>query len=177
MIKRLTYYTLCLIAALLMLDAGLYFHPMLFPQSVRSVYADVMQPDPCLWIGAQKSSVAINISSAVSTKLVSLVAGKTIMPCGFSATFSGTTTPTFLFEYGTLTTNPCDTGTVVATGTFQGDTAAGNVLLVGSWNTTTFIAPSGATVASKDFCVVTAGTAPNLQGVLVYTIQSAKVAP
>jgi hypothetical protein len=175
--ERISRVVVNVLLILALLNAALYYTPRIFPQPVRQVYADLFQPDPCLWPGAQKSSVSISVSTAVSTKLVSNVAGKTIMPCGFAATFAGTTAPTALFEYGTLTTNQCDTGTVVATGTMAGDTAAGNTIWMGNWNTTTFLAPSGATIASKDFCVVTAGTAPSLQGYLTYVIQSAKVAP
>lgn len=57
--------------------------------------------------------------SAVTTKLISAAGSKIIVICGWHVTESGTTAGTFQLEYGTQTTNPCDTGTTVLTPAFS----------------------------------------------------------
>lgn len=49
------------------------------------------------------------------TSLVSAVSGQTVYVCGWHVTNSSATAATFVFTSGTLTTNPCDTGTKTLT--------------------------------------------------------------
>lgn len=117
--------------------------------------------DPCANPNVAKSSVAISVTSATTTKLVALSSGKIVYVCGFSASMSGTA-PTMLFEYGTNVSGECDTGTTALTGAYIPTSGA-------------FVQDRGfgtifATAASKDLCVVSGGT-PVLKGVLTYVLQ------
>lgn len=123
--------------------------------------------DPCG--SAAKSSVAISVGTAATTQLVAISGSLAIYVCGFAMTIapSGTSADTALFEYGT--SSNC-TGTNALTGTFgNGDlTSATGVLAVshGGASQTIMKAPS-----ANGLCIVTAGTAVNVQGVLSYVQQ------
>lgn len=117
--------------------------------------------DPCANPNVTKSSVAIDITSATTTKMVALSSGKITYVCGFSASMTGTA-PTMLFEYGTNVSGECDTGTTALTGAYIPTSGA-------------FVQDRGfgtmfATAASKDLCIVSGGT-PVLKGVLTFVQQ------
>ena len=108
-----------------------------------------------------KSSVALAITSATTTQLIPLAAGKKIYICGFAATLTGTS-PTFQLEYGTGTT--CGTGTTVLTGAFDPN-AGSNVVAYSAGSTI------ASTAAGNALCAITTGSTPAAQGVLTYVQQ------
>lgn len=114
--------------------------------------------DPCQTPSALKSSVSVAITTATTTQLVALSAGKAVYVCGFSATFGATTT--LGFEYGTGTN--CGTGTTALTGVMA--PATGTFISMNS-DGTDFTAPSG-----NALCAVSTGTG-GIQGVLTYVQQ------
>ncbi len=127
----------------------------------------VQANDPCTY--AAKSSAAIAVATATTTSLVAVSGSTSIYVCGFSMTIapSATAADTALFEYGTSTN--C-TGTHALTGTYgAGDlTSAAPVTHVnyGTGGYTVMTAP-----ASQGVCIVTAGTAVSVQGILTYVQQ------
>lgn len=126
--------------------------------------------DPCQNPSVAKSSAAISLTSTTAAAVVALSSGKITYVCGFSATIQGsaTTVGTLQFEYGTQTTNPCDTGTTTLTSAFQGNITANVPTLVTS--------PGGgstqfATIASNQLCAVATGTTISVKGYLTYVQQ------
>jgi hypothetical protein len=124
--------------------------------------------DPCQTPNATKQSVAINISTAVTTQLVALSGTTSIYVCGFSLTISQviTTANTIQFEYGTGAL--CATGTTVLTGLFgAGGVTAGAPLVISASGANLFTAPAG-----NALCAVTViGATGSFQGVLTYIQQ------
>ena len=116
---------------------------------------------------AQKSSVAINITSATTTQLVAISGSTLIYICGFSFTISEvvTTPNTLQFEYGTSTN--C-TGTNKLTGLYGGGgVTAGDPIFIhdGGGSSTVFTVPS-----ANGLCALTAiGASGSFQGVLTFT--------
>jgi hypothetical protein len=125
--------------------------------------------DPCGNSAPLKLSVPINISSATAVQLVALVAGKSIYVCGFVADIAGsaTTAGTLQFEYGTQTTNPCDTGTTTLTGAMGGNLTAGVPTVIEYQGPNTVFTAASA----KQLCAVATGTTIAIQGVLTYVQQ------
>ncbi len=128
--------------------------------------------DPCSSPNISKSSVAINVTSPTTTSLVAVSGTTTVYVCGFSMTIapSATTADTALFEYGT---GAACTSPTVLTGTFGNGavitTTTATVvdsLSYGGGNSTIFKSASAAGI-----CVLSAGTAVNIQGVLTYVQQ------
>ena len=120
--------------------------------------------DPCTNPSNAKASVPINITTAATTQLVALSAGKSVYVCGGSFTIapSATAADSILFEYGTGSS--CGTGTTALTGAYgAGDltTAAPPVSVSLVSSGVVMIAPSG-----NALCAVSAGTTVNIQGVL-----------
>lgn len=137
--------------------------------SVPVTIASDQYVDPCQSPNIAKSSAAINVTSATTTSLVAVSGTTTVYVCGFSITIapSAVTADTVLFEYGTGAS--CTSPTAL-TGTF------GN----GDLTSTVGVAPisyggGGATIfksaASAGVCILTAGNAVNVQGVLTYVQQ------
>ncbi len=121
--------------------------------------------DPCETSGVAKSSVAIAVTSATTTSLVAVSGTKAVYVCGGAMTIapSATSADTALLEYGT---GASCTGTTAMTGTF------------GNGDLTTSAPPLAVTLpselvapASQGVCIVTAGTAVNVQGYLTYVQQ------
>lgn len=127
----------------------------------------VQNNDPCSY--AAKSSAAISVTSATTTSLVAVSGTTVVYVCGVSFTIapSATTADTALFEYGT---GAACTSPTVLTGTYgNGDlTSAAPVVAVnyGGAGQTVF-----KSAASAGVCILTAGTAVNVQGVLTYVQQ------
>ena len=117
--------------------------------------------DPCYNPLVSKSSVALTISTATTTQLVALSAGKSIYVCNVSASMMGTT-PAFTLEYGTGSS--CGTGTTALTGAYA--PTAGSLLTVGGTGSVVVMAPAG-----NALCAVSGGTTPNIQGILTYVQQ------
>lgn len=118
--------------------------------------------DLCQNSNITKTTAVVNISSATTTALVPAVAGKTTYLCTFNASVVGTT-PTLLFLTGTQTTTACDTAPVNLSGT---------IAIV----STTFVdidnvASSFISATGGQLCVTTGGTAPSVQGVIIYVQQ------
>ncbi len=118
--------------------------------------------DPCTLSTVAKSSVAVNVGSATTVKLVDVSASKVIYVCGFAASIAGTT-PSVTFKYGTNVSTDCDTGATAMTGTILPLT--GSFIRLGDGATVM------QTAAAKQLCVTTGGTSPSLQGVLTYVQQ------
>jgi hypothetical protein len=123
--------------------------------------------DPCSY--AQKSSVAIAITTATTTSLVPVSGSTAVYVCGFSFSASNviTTANILSFEYGTSTnctgthalTGGYGTGSVVA--------AAPTAYSAGNGSSTVFSAP-----ASNGICAVTTiGATGSFEGVLTYVQQ------
>lgn len=106
-----------------------------------------------------KTSVSVAISTATTTQLVALSAGKIVHVCGFDASFGATTTAQL--EYGTG--SACGTGTTALTGVYA--PATGTIWEAGNGNST-FIK----TIASNALCLVSTGTG-GINGVLTYVQQ------
>jgi hypothetical protein len=121
----------------------------------------ISSADPCQSNGTPKQSVALNVSSATTTQLIALSAGKQIFVCGFNFTMVGTA-QTAAFEYGTGAS--CGTGTTLLTGTMADGTVSD--IVVGMYpGSTVMTAPAG-----NALCILTTGTA-GVQGLLTYVQQ------
>lgn len=112
--------------------------------------------NPCQSVSIAKSSVAISLTTSLTTQLVAPVAGKSVYLCGIATT--GAAASTLTLEYGTGTA--CGTGTTALTGAFLPSTGSlfkldGTVGLLK--------APAG-----NALCLVTGGTAGSVQGVATY---------
>ena len=125
--------------------------------------------DPCAAPTVTKNSAAINVTSATTTSLVAISGSTTIYVCGFSMTIapSATSADTAQFEYGTGGT--CGSGTTALTGTYgNGDlTSTTSVVAVNQNGPGTIFK----TPASNGLCLLTAGTAVSVQGVVSYVQQ------
>ena len=114
--------------------------------------------DPCQNPGVAKSTVSVAISTATTTQLVALAAGKSVYQCGFAASFGATTTAQF--EYGTG--SACGTGTTVLTGAYA--PATGGILTL-SAESAHFNTPAG-----NALCLVSTGTG-GINGALTFVQQ------
>lgn len=112
--------------------------------------------DPCFVY--PKSTVSVAISTATTTQLVALSAGKTVYVCGFAASIGATTT--VQFEYGTGSS--CGTGTTALTGVYAPST--GSVLSISGEGTKI------STITSNALCALSTGTG-GINGVLSYVQQ------
>lgn len=130
-------------------------------------YVSVQNADPCY--AGNKLSAAINVTSGTTTSLVPVSGSTIVYVCGFAITIapSAITAATALFEYGT---GAACTSPTVLTGTFgNGDlTSAAGVapILFGNGGATIF-----KSAASSGICILTAGNAVSVQGVLTYVQQ------
>jgi hypothetical protein len=115
---------------------------------------------PTAVIACDKSA-PINISTATTTSLVA-VSGSTVpYVCSFSVYVVSGTLPSFQFEQGT---GAACTSPTVLTGTYGGLAGAvGEHITLGANTGTVFRGP-----ASSGICILSGGTAPNLQGVITY---------
>lgn len=154
------------LATLLVLAVGLIFLPF-FPAHAQGpqgsfnafIVGYTAASDPCQNPTVTKSSVAIAVTSATTTKLVTLASGKKVYVCGLHASLTGTT-PSILFESGGSTT--CTSPTSL-TGAIQ--PTSGSMVNLDS-GTVQFTGASGAAL-----CVVTGGTVTFFEGYLVYLQQ------
>ena len=105
------------------------------------------------------ASKPVNISGAATTSLISHTTGDYTYVTGWDAIAGGT--GTFELEYGTTTTNPCDTGTQALTGAYPLTAQAGAAK---SAQGTTFVVPQ-----SNDVCAVTTGSGVQFSGSIQYT--------
>lgn len=122
--------------------------------------------DPCLLPQHDKLSATINVSTATTTQLVALSAGKIVYVCDFGMTISQvvTTANTIKFVYGTGAS--CGTGTTDLTGPFGagGVTAAAPIVVLSGHTGTAFSAPPGNAI-----CVTTTiGGSANFAGWITY---------
>ncbi len=125
--------------------------------------------DPCMSPDIAKSSAAISITSATTTSIVAVSGATVVYVCGFAFTIapSATSADTALIEYGT---GAACTSPTVLTGTFgNGDlTSAAPVTLIHYGGAGQTVMKSA---ASAGICILSAGTAVNIQGVLTYVQQ------
>lgn len=127
----------------------------------------VSTSDPCT--SAAKSSAAISVATATTTSLVAVSGSTTVYVCGFAMTIapSAVTAGTALFEYGTGAT--CTSPTSL-TGTFGNGDLTSTVgvapVIYGGGSQTVFKSASSAGI-----CILTAGNAVSVQGVLTYVQQ------
>jgi hypothetical protein len=121
-------------------------------------HAQMTGADFCQGQNQAKSSVAISITSsgAAEHNLVSAVSNETIQVCSFTYDLGGTS-PTAEFDYGSTTTNPCDTGTTAMTG------AMSEASRTVSGPLDYFTVPAG-----DQLCIKLGGTSPTAVGVLTY---------
>lgn len=138
--------------------------------SVPVTIASDQYTDPCAGGSVAKSSVAISVTSATTTSLVAASGTTTVYVCGYSFTIapSATSADTALIERGTGAA--CVTTQAALTGTYgNGDlTSAAPATVVSVGNAGQTVVKSA---GSDAICLVTAGTAVNVQGVLTYVQQ------
>lgn len=121
------------------------------------------QADPCLNVTNSPASLPISVSATGATLLTTSPSNVQTFVCSAGITVTGTS-PTVQLEYGTQTTNPCDTGTTVLTGALAPGTTGEYLLLTGP--RTLFTVP-----LSKQLCINVTGTSPSVQGYLSYVRQ------
>lgn len=140
------------------------------PGNANQSISIVNSGDPCQDVNIAKSSAKITVTNTTAQEVVTASASKVIYVCGFSATIQGsaTTVGTLQFEYGTKTTNGCDTGTATLTDVFQGNITASVPTLItsGGGGFTQF-----STAASNELCAVSTGTTISVKGYLTYVQQ------
>lgn len=123
--------------------------------------------DPCSSVA--KSSKVISVTSGTTTSLVAVSGSTVVYVCGFSITIapSSVTAATAVFEYGTGAS--CTSPTAL-TGTFgNGDlTATVGVAPISYGGAAQTVFSSA---ASNGICILTAGNAVSVQGVLTYVQQ------
>ncbi len=105
-------------------------------------------------------SVAINIRAAATTQLVA-ASGVTLIYVT-SWDVLANSAGVFTLEYGTTTTNPCDTGTTALTGTYSFAAQSG-ISRSGGFRPL-FIIPQG-----NALCVISSGASASFAGSLSYT--------
>lgn len=109
-------------------------------------------------VPATMASVAINISTATTTRLVPGISGKSIYVTNWNAIAGGTGNITF--EYGTGAT--CGTGTTVLTGAYNLTAQVGAVVGIG--NGAVLVLPVGTSL-----CILSSA-AVQISGSLAYAI-------
>lgn len=109
------------------------------------------------------SSVAVTITSATTTALVALAAGKTVYVCNVSLHLVGNATAVLAtFEYGTGAA--CSTPTVLS-GPYTGSTTPGTTTPVNIGSNIGYVFKAA---TSNALCIVSVGTA-GINGVVSYT--------
>jgi hypothetical protein len=110
-------------------------------------------------------SVAITVNTATTTLLVAGVAGQRIYVTAWSIIAAGTGNVSLV--YGTTVTNPCDTGQVALTGTYNLTAQTG--LAFGNGGGIILVVPPTATPTTTAFnlCIVTSA-AVGMPGSLAY---------
>jgi hypothetical protein len=111
-------------------------------------------------LGPMGQSVAINITKATTTQLVGPSGSTQIYVTGWDV-FANAATNIGL-EYGTKTTNPCDTGPVALTGVYNFSAQSGISRSGGP--EPLYVVPQG-----NALCAVTSGANVSLEGSLSYT--------
>jgi len=129
------------------------------PVNVAAILNVTSFGDPCKNPAASTSSAVINVSSATTTQLVALAAGKSVYVC--QVTMSGGSAATAVLEYGTGSS--CGTGTTALTGALALN-ATQPVSL--GWGGALASTPAGAAL-----CLVTGGTVTTAQGIVSYVQQ------
>lgn len=125
--------------------------------------------DPCQDLSQQKSSVAVNISTATTTQIVALSGTTAVYVCGYSLVAGAGTNPSIQFEYGTGAS--CGTGTTaltgaMATGVTVSTTAPGPIFNSPGQDVSLL-----KTAAGNALCLVSGGTTPNFQGFVTFVQQ------
>ena len=105
----------------------------------------------------------VGTGSSVTTLVKAAATNQIIIVCGWHVTESGSTSGTFQLEYGTQTTNPCDTGTTILTPAFSVSSTAPA--------TDHIDYASLSTPAGNQLCVVTTGAATSTLQVGVWLAQ------
>lgn len=125
--------------------------------------------DPCQNPSVMKQSAKINVTSTTASLLVAVNGSKTTYVCGgvFTIQGSATTVGTLQFEYGTQTTNPCDTGTNTLTGTFAGNINANVPTVIPLGNGSLQLR----TASAVQLCAVATGTTISIQGYITFVQQ------
>jgi hypothetical protein len=96
------------------------------------------------------SSTVINISGATTTQLVAGVSGQKIYVTAWDVIAGGS--GTIMLEYGTQTTNPCDTNTTPITGPYPLIAQAG--IAKGSGLSPVFVVPAGSQLCARTSAAV-----------------------
>lgn len=105
-------------------------------------------------------SVAINITAAATTQLVGSSGSTKIYVTAWDVLANSA--GGFTLEYGTKTTNPCDTGTTALTGSYS--FAAQSGISRSSGPQPLYVIPQG-----NALCVVSSGASASFAGSLSYT--------
>ena len=124
--------------------------------------------DVCNW--GKHQSVAIAQSSATTTELVALAAGKAVYVCGFSMSIAASATAAASAKFVTGNGSNCGSNQVSLTGTFgSGDAAVAPTPAVINYGDGTGTLFAGTN--SFALCITTAGTAVLTQGVVTFVQQ------
>jgi hypothetical protein len=118
-------------------------------------HAQMTGADFCQGRDPAKSSAVINCSGTGECLLVGAVTNQQVQVCSIVFDLSGTS-PTAQVDYGTQTTNPCDTGTTHLTGAMTASKVVDGPLDF-------FTAPSG-----NQLCLKLGGASPTAVGVMTY---------
>lgn len=122
--------------------------------------------DACAASNVAPSNQPVSITTATTTQIVALSAGKQIFLCEWTLTInsSATTASSMQWEFGTGAS--CGTGTTVLTGTMgteQAAAGAGILIVNGPFSGSTLVVPAG-----NALCIVTAGTTVALHGQVTF---------
>jgi hypothetical protein len=158
--------TLAVLAALVFFFSGLVAHSLYGQAATNQGQPTyLIGADPCGGNGNTKvnwsPAAQAAITTATTTLLIAAVTSKAIFVCGIDITSASATTPnTLQFEYGTQTTNPCDTGTTKITTVIN----SGTVGVLTFQKTIGFAENSVlSTPVSQQLCVLTTvGTTPSI---------------
>ena len=124
-------------------------------------------PDPCFSWAVAKSSAVINQSSATTTQLVALTAGKQIYVCAFLIDIQGSATSVGSAQFESGTGSNCASNIVALTGVMPGNiTASVPTVIAAPSDGTEFTVP-----AANELCIVSAGTTVGITGYVSYVIQ------
>lgn len=136
--------------------------PVTMASDQTTITVSMAGGDVCQNPSIAKLSTALTISTATTTSIVAAVGGKIVYVCSINFTTGGTL-PTYKIISGTQAVTPCDTGPADLTGTFA--PISGSSFMVNGPGTLV------QTAASKQLCIVTAGTLPAANGFLTYVQQ------
>ena len=127
-----------------------------------SAFLLISIPAASAQVGPAGQSAAINISKATTTQLIGPAGSTQIYVTAWDVLANSASG--FTLEYGTKTTNPCDTGTTALTGTYYLAFATQSGISRSGGPQPLYVIPQGSAL-----CAVTSGASVSLAGSVSYT--------